>query len=168
MLGYLHPFCDGNGRTARAIFYWYLLKNGFVNIGFLPISTEIGKNRKTYDNSFIFTEQEKGNITFSIDAMVRILKKSEQAFYQHLDDEEEKTAQKERIQKERYMDDLNNRQIDVLLYFERYPEEKTDFKRHMILQGITNKTARNDLIGLEEKGLLFSKTVSNKRIFFPV
>ncbi|WP_366511954.1 Fic family protein [Maribacter sp.] len=29
LIGYIHPFVDGNGRTARAIFYWYLLKNGY-------------------------------------------------------------------------------------------------------------------------------------------
>ena len=26
LIGYIHPFNDGNGRTARALFYWYLLK----------------------------------------------------------------------------------------------------------------------------------------------
>ena len=29
MIGWIHPFSDGNGRTARALFYWYLLKNGY-------------------------------------------------------------------------------------------------------------------------------------------
>ena len=26
--GYLYPFTDGNGRMARSLFYWYLLKKG--------------------------------------------------------------------------------------------------------------------------------------------
>lgn len=26
-LAYVHPFMDGNGRTARALFYWYVLKH---------------------------------------------------------------------------------------------------------------------------------------------
>jgi len=34
MIGYIHPFVDGNGRTARALFYWYLLK---MDIGLLNI-----------------------------------------------------------------------------------------------------------------------------------
>jgi Fic family protein len=29
MIGWIHPFTDGNGRTARAIFYWYMLKKGY-------------------------------------------------------------------------------------------------------------------------------------------
>ena len=37
-LGYVHPFVDGNGRTARAIFYWYMLKHGYWLFEFLPIS----------------------------------------------------------------------------------------------------------------------------------
>ena len=28
-LGYDHPFVDGNGRTARALFYWSMLRNGY-------------------------------------------------------------------------------------------------------------------------------------------
>jgi Fic family protein len=28
-LAYIHPFMDGNGRTSRALFYWYLLKKEF-------------------------------------------------------------------------------------------------------------------------------------------
>ncbi|MBV9791037.1 MAG: Fic family protein [Chloroflexi bacterium] len=28
-IGYDHPFVDGNSRTARAIFYWYLLSRGY-------------------------------------------------------------------------------------------------------------------------------------------
>ena len=29
MIGWIHPFTDGNGRTARALFYWYMLKKGY-------------------------------------------------------------------------------------------------------------------------------------------
>lgn len=28
MLAYFHPFVDGNERTARSLFYWYMLKRG--------------------------------------------------------------------------------------------------------------------------------------------
>lgn len=28
-LGYDHPFVDGNGRTARALFYWAMLRQNY-------------------------------------------------------------------------------------------------------------------------------------------
>ena len=37
-IGFVHPFVDGNGRTARAIFYWYMLKRGYWPFQYLPIS----------------------------------------------------------------------------------------------------------------------------------
>ena len=29
LMGYIHPFNDGNGRTARSLFYWYVLSRGY-------------------------------------------------------------------------------------------------------------------------------------------
>ena len=37
-LGFVHPFVDGNGRTARAIFYWYMLKRNYWLFEYVPIS----------------------------------------------------------------------------------------------------------------------------------
>ena len=28
-IGFDHPFCDGNGRTARALFYWMMMRRGY-------------------------------------------------------------------------------------------------------------------------------------------
>ena len=36
-LAYEHPYVDGNGRTARALFYWSMLKSGYWLFEFLTI-----------------------------------------------------------------------------------------------------------------------------------
>lgn len=165
MFGYLHPFCDGNGRTARAIFYWYLVRNGFPNIGYLPISTEIIKMRKEYDNSFIYTENEGGDMTFSIQCMVAVLGKSILSYKQYLQEESEKIQQKKKSQEEYYDLHLNERQIELLIYFQKYPEESTTFKRHGALHDISHVTARKDLIDLEEKNIIKSFMVGRQKKF---
>lgn len=167
MIGYLHPFCDGNGRTARAIFYWYLLKNGFENIGFLPISTEIMKKRSLYDSSFIYTEQEYGNITYSVNMMIEILESAKRSFEEYIKKEKENIKEKRELEKKYYDLSLNTRQIDLIQYFKKYPEKHTDFKYHATIQNISLLTSRKDLLGLEKSKLLFSKVISNKRLFYP-
>ena len=37
-LAYDHPCCDGNGRTARALFYWAMLHQGYWLFKFISIS----------------------------------------------------------------------------------------------------------------------------------
>ena len=45
MIGYIHPFGDGNGRTARAIFYWYMLSSGYWLFEYVSIS-KLMKNKE--------------------------------------------------------------------------------------------------------------------------
>lgn len=45
---YIHPFCDGNGRTARILTQSYLYHYGMDKIQYLPLSRTINLNLKGY------------------------------------------------------------------------------------------------------------------------
>jgi Fic family protein len=66
MIGYEHPFSDGNGRTARAIFYWYMLKNGFDYFEYVSISKLLKEAPKQYAMSYIYTEIDDNDLTYFI------------------------------------------------------------------------------------------------------
>jgi Fic family protein len=63
MLGYEHPFEDGNGRTARALFYWSMLNQGFWLTEFLTVSKILRKAPAKYARSFLYTEQDSNDLT---------------------------------------------------------------------------------------------------------
>lgn len=56
MLSYDHPFVDGNGRTARILFYWSMLSQDYWLAEFLPISRLLKMAPSQYARSFIYTE----------------------------------------------------------------------------------------------------------------
>ena len=62
MIGYLHPIRDGNGRTARALFYWYVLKRGYWLFEFMPISLVIKRAPARYSRAYIYTETDDNDI----------------------------------------------------------------------------------------------------------
>lgn len=56
---YLHPYFDGNGRTARLLHLWFLVQRGYRSTLFIPFSSNIEKSRKKYYQSFSQTEENK-------------------------------------------------------------------------------------------------------------
>jgi Fic family protein len=64
MLAYDHPFVDGNGRTARALFYWSMLNQGYWLTEFLSISRILKAAPSKYAWSFLYTEQDQGDLTY--------------------------------------------------------------------------------------------------------
>lgn len=66
MIGYDHPFADGNGRTARALFYWFMLKNGFDYFEYISISKFLKDAPKKYSMSYLYSEVDDNDLTYFI------------------------------------------------------------------------------------------------------
>jgi len=73
MIGYEHPFSDGNGRTARAIFYWFMLKNGFDYFEYISISKFLKEAPKKYSMSYLYSEIDDNDLTYFIYYQVDII-----------------------------------------------------------------------------------------------
>lgn len=65
-LAYDHPFVDGNGRTARALFYWMLLHAKYWLFEFISISHILRKAPIKYARSFLYTETDDNDLTYFI------------------------------------------------------------------------------------------------------
>ncbi len=166
-LAYLHPFVDGNGRTARTIFYWYLMKKEYWLVQYLSISRAIVQSRKKYDNAFIHSENDDNDLTYFVlyiaDAFSISIVKFVEYFEEKLNEIEEFKKVADRLE------DYNPRQVALLHYFMENPEEITDVGVHQIKQGVSPQTARFDLMDLVQKGMLVQtvKKGTRKYIFMP-
>lgn len=76
MIGYEHPFADGNGRTARALFYWFMLKNGFDYFEYISISKFLKEAPKKYSMSYLYSEVDENDLTYFIYYQVDIILKA--------------------------------------------------------------------------------------------
>lgn len=63
----IHPFLDGNGRTARLVAQWLLYQNGFDTKHFLAIDEYFAKDRKKYYQKITQTRELDYDFTYWIE-----------------------------------------------------------------------------------------------------
>ena len=85
MIGYIHPFLDGNGRTARALFYWYAMKSGYTNFQYISISALLKTKAKKYARAYVCTETDQLDLTHFIDFHLSIIITSLEKFGSYLE-----------------------------------------------------------------------------------
>ncbi len=86
MLAYDHPFCDGNGRTARALFYWSMLKHGYWPMEFISISRIIKLAPAQYGRAFLYTETDEKDLTYFLIHQLGVIHKAVDALHAFLDE----------------------------------------------------------------------------------
>jgi Fic family protein len=151
-LAYDHPFIDGNGRTARALFYWSMLKQGYWLFEFLSISRIIRGAPAKYGRSFLYTETDENDLTYFILAQLKIVKRSIDELHVYL---ARKTKEiRETEQRLRATVSLNHRQVALISHALRHPGSRYTIESHRMSHDVTYQTSRTDLLSLEDKSLL--------------
>ncbi len=154
-IGYLHPFTDGNGRIARQLFYWYLIKQGYWAFVYLPISKVIKLSPKQYIMAYVYSEQDDNNMTYFIDYNVKKIKLALKDFRNYVKKQSTGNTKMKKMSETNH--NLNMRQVQLLQYFHGDPDERTTVTIHMNINQVARMTAMKDLKDLLEKGFLTSK-----------
>ena len=163
-MGYLHPFTDGNGRLARLIFYWYLLRKGYWAFSYLPISTIIKKSPLQYAKAYIYSEQDDLDLTYFIDYNIRKIKLAMKEFERYVDKAAVRNKKMNSRAKTTY--NLNDRQIKLLQYYYDNGEEYTTPTMHMNLYQVSKSTAIRDLKELLTNGFVSVQKSRKRACYF--
>lgn len=165
-LAYDHPFEDGNGRTARALFYWSMRRQGYWVVEYLSISHILRRAPAQYARSFLFTETDDRDTTYFILAQLAVI---ERAIAQFRDYVTRKVAEVRAVEGLLGVgDDLNHRQVSLLGDAVKQDGRSHTFAAHARRYGVTHQTARNDLLDLMTRGLLERRKAGRTHLFYPV
>ena len=151
MMGYDHYFVDGNGRTARVIAQWVMLREGFFLMDFVPVSRLLRKAPAQYARSFLEVEQDEGDLTYFLIWHAQIILRGIRELHDYL---ARKSQEMDQVKHLLRSTDLNNRQIGVIEEALRDPSITVTAAAHADKFRVTLQTAHADLRGLEDGGYL--------------
>ena len=151
MLAYMHPFVDGNGRTARALFYWYMLKENYKLTEYMSISRVIAKSKSSYEKAFQYTENDGNDMSYFVAYNLKAL---ETSFQQLRDYIRRKQQEKKAASTFMMAGNINYRQAIVLQRLKDEPDTIFTVKDVQELFSVSSMTARKDLADLVKQGYL--------------
>jgi len=164
LVGYIHPFNDGNGRTARALFYWYVLKHQYDLFEYLSISRIVINAPAKYTRAYLETETDGNDMTYFIDFNMNLINKALEELKRYLVKKRQEEQESVRLVEE--MPDLSIRQAKILHQFIKHPSRLFSISEIAGEYKASLPTARADLLFLEAKGMLKKHKDGKRWVFF--
>lgn len=162
-LAYDHPFEDGNGRTARALFYWSMRTQGYWLIEYLSISAILRKAPSKYARSFLLTETDDRDVTYFLLYNLEVMQRAVEEMNAYLRRKAREVSEVERTIKRSA--EFNHRQLALLSNAIRNQDRTYTFNSHAGSHNVTHETSRRDLLQLVEQGLLSRRRVGRRMVF---
>lgn len=151
LMAYYHPFVDGNGRAARALFYWYMLKENYWLVEYLSISRVIYKAKARYEKAFLYTEHDGNDLGYFITYHLEVLGKAFDELKKYL---QKKQAERKRVDKFMHLDGISHPQSEIIRIFYDEGDISLEAKDMAMRFKVSRVTAKSYLDGLVAKGLL--------------
>ena len=168
MLAYDHPYVDGNGRTARALFYWSVLRDGYWLLEYVSISRIINKAPISYGQAFLQTETDGADLTYFLLHQLDVIVKSidDLSTFIHMKQESVRSLAVQ-IESSANRHRLNHRQISLLHDAIRNPDVTYTIREQEQLHHVSYLTARSDLERLATLGYLLKSRRGQQSIYRP-
>lgn len=162
-LAYDHPFVDGNGRTARALFYWQMLHSGYWLFEYISISQFLRKAPVQYGTAFLHTETDENDLTYFIIHQAETIRRALKELHDYVARKSSETrACLAALQKH---PELNHRQQALIAHAVRHPGFAYNIAGHGTRHAITYATARADLLKLAGQKFLEHRKIGRAFVF---
>jgi len=164
-LAYDHPFVDGNGRTARALFYWSMLRHGFWLFEFISISRILRKAPIQYARSFLYTETDDNDLTYFLQYQIEVIQRALDDLHKYIELQSQRVRQMEQNMRGTLL--LNHRQRTLISHALRHPQQRYTIEGHRSSHAVAYQTARADLLDLAEREIMKAYKVGRFWYFSP-
>ena len=151
MLAYMHPFVDGNGRTSRALFYWYMLREGYWLTEYLSISRIIYRSKNSYEKAFLCSEADGMDIGYFIAYHLRVLGLAFRDLQSYL---QRKIEEREAAAAYLSIPGLNERQAEMIKMYADNPNAMYTVREFQARFQVTPTTIKSDLKQLMKMGIV--------------
>jgi Fic family protein len=166
-LAYDHPFVDGNGRTARALFYWAMARLGYWLCEYVSISRILKKARGKYSRAFLYTESDDNDATYFVLFQARVLLQAIADLQKYLQRKADEIRRAETLTEHLrgLQHPLNPRQLALLNHALKNGRARYTVDSHKRSHGISYETARSDLLALAQVGIITKRKIGRAFAF---
>jgi len=167
MIGYDHPFVEGNGRTARALFYWVMIKNNYWLMEYVSISAVIKRSQREYIQAYVHTESDENDLTYFILQQLEVIKEAVIDFHSHVlrqvkkDNDILAMFKNSDVRKE-----LNLRQVALIRNALKNSGNIYSVLSHQNSHGCSKEASRKDLLKLSDEFNLLNKFKDGRSLVF--